>query len=67
MGLFRTALIGAAIYGAFKYITKKDDFTGKSLVDDVVEKTPEWIEKAKTYANDAKAMLDENLDNKSFR
>jgi hypothetical protein len=24
MGLFKTALIGAAVYGAVKYLTKKD-------------------------------------------
>lgn len=67
MGLFRTALVGAAIYGAFKYLTKKDEFTGKSVVDDVVEKTPEWIEKAKNYANEAKASLDQNLNEQPFR
>lgn len=51
MGLLRTALIGAAVYGAVKYLTKKDE-TGKSVVDDIKEKAPEWIEKAKAIRND---------------
>lgn len=52
MGLFRTALIGAAIYSAYKYITKPDDITGRTVVDDLKEKVPEWIEKAKAYKED---------------
>ena len=52
MGLFRTALIGAAVYGAIKYITKKDDLTGKSIVDDLKEKAPEWVDKAKNFKQD---------------
>jgi len=46
MGLFKTALIGAAVYGAYKYLTKKDE-TGRSAVDNIKEKAPEWVKKAK--------------------
>lgn len=49
MGLLRTALIGAAVYGAFKYLTKKDEMTGKSIVDDLKDQAPEWMEKLKGY------------------
>ncbi|GGI28413.1 YtxH domain-containing protein [Pedobacter mendelii] len=49
MGLIKTAVIGAAIYAGVKYITKKDPITGKSVVDDIKDKAPEWIEKAKDY------------------
>ncbi|MHA4895839.1 YtxH domain-containing protein [Pedobacter sp. PWIIR3] len=49
MGLIKTALIGAAVYGAIKYITKKDELTGKSIVDDLKDKAPEWVDKAKGY------------------
>ncbi|MBC7567608.1 MAG: YtxH domain-containing protein [Pedobacter sp.] len=52
MGLIKTALIGAAVYGAIKYITKKDQLTGRSIVDDLKDKTPEWIDKAKGYKQD---------------
>ncbi|EDM35178.1 hypothetical protein PBAL39_16891 [Pedobacter sp. BAL39] len=51
MGLFKTALIGAAVYGAVKYLTKKD-VNGRSVIDDLKEKAPEWIEKAKAAKND---------------
>ena len=53
MGLLRTALIGAAVYGAVKYLTKKDNL-GRSKFDDIKEQAPEWIEKAKSLANDLK-------------
>lgn len=59
MGLFKTALIGAAIYGAVKYLTKKDA-TGRSKFDDIKEQAPEWIEKAKNVAADLKTKLPES-------
>ncbi len=52
MGLLKKAIIGAAIYGAYKYITKPDEVTGKTIVDDLKEKAPEWIDKAKSLKND---------------
>lgn len=46
MGLIKTALIGAAVYGAIKYLTKKD-MNGRSMVDNIKEKAPEWMDKVK--------------------
>ncbi|WP_256003383.1 YtxH domain-containing protein [Pedobacter deserti] len=46
MGLLKTALIGAAVYGAIKYVTKKDE-NGRSIADNIKEKAPEWMEKAR--------------------
>lgn len=57
MGLFRTALIGAAVYGIVKYVTKKD-VNGKSVVDDIKEKAPEWVEKAKNLKDELKVELE---------
>lgn len=51
MGLFKTVLIGAAVYGAIKYVTKKD-INGRSLVDDLKEKAPEYMDKAKKLKDD---------------
>lgn len=51
MGLLKTALIGAAVYGAIKYVTKKD-VNGKSIIDDLQEKAPEWMDKAKRFKDD---------------
>lgn len=61
MGLFRTALIGAAIYGAIKYITKKDE-TGRSMVDDLKDKAPEWMDKAKNFKKDMEMKYNEFTD-----
>lgn len=52
MGLLKKAIIGAAIYGAYKYITKPDQVTGRTIVDDLKDKAPEWIDKAKSLKND---------------
>lgn len=57
MGLFKTALIGAAIYGIVKYVTKKD-ITGRSIVDDIKDKAPEWMEKAKNLKDELKVELE---------
>jgi hypothetical protein len=51
MGLLKTALIGAAVYGAIKYVTKKD-VNGRSIVDDIKDKAPEWVDKAKRFKDD---------------
>lgn len=61
MGLLKTALIGAAVYGAIKYITKKDE-TGRSIVDDLKEKAPEWMDKAKGFKSDMQMKYD-NMKN----
>jgi hypothetical protein len=53
MGLLKTALLGAAVYGAVKYLTKKN-LNGRSIVDEIKDKAPEWMEKAKSIKNDLK-------------
>ncbi|MFN0254349.1 YtxH domain-containing protein [Pedobacter ureilyticus] len=54
MGIIKTALIGAAVYGAVQYLTKKDAL-GRSRMDKIREKAPELLEKAKLAASDIKA------------
>lgn len=63
MGLLKTALIGAAVYGAIKYVTKKD-INGRSIIDDVKEKAPEWADKAKRFKEDFVA--EKNLRDEPF-
>lgn len=53
MGLFKTALIGAAVYGAVKYLTKTNAL-GVSKLDEIKEQAPEWLEKAKTTVSELK-------------
>ncbi|MEJ5995605.1 YtxH domain-containing protein [Pedobacter sp. Du54] len=50
MGLLKTALIGAAVYGAVKYLTKKDAL-GQTKLDEIKQQLPQWIEKAKADLN----------------
>ncbi|MNK25655.1 hypothetical protein D3C87_439820 [compost metagenome] len=54
MGLIKTALIGAAVYGAVQYLTKKDAL-GRTRMDKIRERAPELIEKAKTAVSEARA------------
>lgn len=51
MGLFKTLLIGAAAYGAYKYATKKDA-SGRSMVDNIKDKAPEWKEKVMQFKDE---------------
>lgn len=53
MGIVKTALIGAAVYGAVKYLTKKDAL-GRTKLDEIKDRAPEWMEKAKNMASDLK-------------
>ena len=61
MGLLKTALIGAAVYGAIKYVTKKD-INGRSLVDDLKEKAPEYMDKAKKLKDDLESKYGDRED-----
>lgn len=53
MGLFKNLLIGAAVVAGVNYITKKRP-DGKSMVDDIKEKAPEWIDKAREFGEKQK-------------
>ena len=57
MGLLKTAIIGAVVYGAVKYLTKTDAITGRSIVDDIKDQAPEWINKAKSYSSSLQAKM----------
>jgi len=61
MGLLKTVLIGAAVYGAIKYVTKKDMY-GRSMVDDIKDKAPEWMDKAKNFKEDLEMKFKANDD-----
>lgn len=57
MSIFRFIVLGAAVAAGVNYVTKKRP-DGKSIVDDVSEKAPEWMDKAKQYTNQIKEQLD---------
>lgn len=58
MGFIKSALFGAAVYAAVQYITKKDVLTGRSILDDLMERAPEYLDKAKIYAKEVEIKMD---------
>jgi hypothetical protein len=54
MGFIKNAIVGIAIYQTIKYLTKKDEL-GHSKFDEIKEKAPQWLEKAKTVRSDLQA------------
>jgi len=46
MGLLKFIVVGAAVGYGINYITKKGE-NGRSILDDVIEDAPEWMDKAK--------------------
>jgi len=62
MGFFKGALFGAAVYATVQYITKKDILTGRSILDDLIEKAPDYIEKAQIYAKEVEVKVEPATD-----
>jgi len=54
MGFIKGALFGMAVYAVVQHITKRDLITGRSLLDDFLEKAPTYIEQAKDISNAVK-------------
>jgi hypothetical protein len=54
MGLLKYAILGAAAIYGFKYATKKRITDGKSLIDDLKEKAPEYVNRIKDYSEKIK-------------
>ena len=60
MSILRYALIGAAVAYGVRYITKKRP-DGSSILDEVMDKAPEWFEKGKNYAEKTITELTDNV------
>ena len=54
MGFIKGALFGMAVYAVVQHITKKDLITGRSLLDDFLERAPTYIEQVKDISNAVK-------------
>jgi hypothetical protein len=55
MRLLKYILIGAAVGYGVNYITKKGEY-GRSILDDITDKAPGWLD-------DAKQFTEETIDN----
>ena len=59
MGILKYAVLGAAVAYGITHITKKRESDGKSILDDIQEKSPEWMDKIKSYADDALSQVNQ--------
>ena len=62
MNLLKYVILGAAAVYGYKYATKKRDIDGKSLVDDLKEQAPEYMEKAKKFGQQVKQGFSQTSD-----
>jgi len=51
MSLLKYIIAGAAVGYAVSYITKKGP-DGRSILDDITDKAPEWFDQAKNFATE---------------
>lgn len=51
MRLMKFAIIGAALAVGVTYLLNKKE--GESILDDITDNAPDWIDKAKDFAADA--------------
>ena len=56
MSLLKYLVFGAAVAAGVNYATKKRE-DGRSLIDDLSEKAPEWMDKAKQYTEQLKGQF----------
>lgn len=59
MSLLKYLVFGAAVAAGVNYATKKRE-DGRSLIDDLSEKAPEWMDKAKQYTDQLKGQFASN-------
>lgn len=59
MSILKFMLVGAAVAYGINHITKKRA-DGKSIIDDLAEDVPEWMDKAKQYVDQT---IDQVADN----
>ena len=51
MGFIKNALIGIAVYETVNYLMTPDEL-GRTKIDEIKEKAPEWVEKARAIKED---------------
>jgi len=62
MGFIKGALFGAVAYAAIQHITKKDILTGRSILDDILEKAPEFVDKTRSLAQEVGIISDSAIE-----
>ena len=59
MSLLKYVVLGAAAVYGFNYATKKRASDGKSIIDDLKEQSPDYIDKIKQVRNAVKQDLNQ--------
>ena len=52
MSLFKFIIVGAAVGYGVNYITKKNE-NGRSIIEDLADSAPGWLDKIREFADDA--------------
>jgi hypothetical protein len=60
MNLLKFVAIGAAVAYGVSYVTKKNA-DGRSIIDDIADKVPDWTNHLKKYGEDALARATEKV------
>jgi len=56
MKILKFAIVGAAVGLGIHLITKKGE-DGRSILDEITDKAPEWLEEAKKFAGETIDMV----------
>lgn len=59
MSLLKYVILGAAAVYGYNYATKKRVVDGKSIIDDLKEQAPDYIERAKKFGEKVKQDLNQ--------
>jgi hypothetical protein len=60
MRLLKYIIVGAAVGYGINYITKKGE-DGRSILDDLADKAPDWFEQAKHFAEETIGNIGERV------
>ena len=60
MRLLKYIIVGAAVGYGINYITKKDE-DGRSILDDLTDKAPDWFEHAKRFTEETVGNISRNM------
>ena len=66
MNIIKLALVGAAVVYGVNYITKKRE-DGTSILDDLTENGPDWMNEAKQFATQTVDNLKQNFTDNQAR
>ncbi|HEY8783510.1 MAG TPA: YtxH domain-containing protein [Mucilaginibacter sp.] len=66
MNLLKFVIAGAAVGYGIHYITKKGP-DGRSILDDVADKAPDWVDRAKKYTEHTVEQVKEFAQPKASR